>query len=52
MMNKCGFCTQSAPDGECCHTVQAPREQHCKKAIELMVKALGKKKEQSEDNVY
>ena len=39
-MTKCDFCTQSRPDGTCKYSSQWVREDYCKKAINLMVKAL------------
>lgn len=40
-MTKCDFCIQSNPNGECHWSIQAARDDDCKKAIEKMVKALG-----------
>lgn len=42
-MNKCDFCTQSGPNGECFWPTQALRESDCRKAIRQMVEALGNK---------
>ena len=39
-MTKCDFCTKSSPGGKCYWSMQAAREDDCKKAIEKMVKAL------------
>ena len=43
-MKKCDFCTQCDQNGKCVWTLQGLRQEHCKKAIKLMVKALGKEK--------
>lgn len=42
-MKKCDFCTKSTASGKCLTTYSAEKEQYCEKAIEQMVKALGKK---------
>ena len=39
-MTKCDFCTYSSPDGKCFWSSQVAASSYCKKAIELMVKAL------------
>lgn len=39
-MTKCDFCTKSDPSGKCYWTIQACREDDCKKAIKLMTQAL------------
>ena len=39
-MTKCDFCTKSGPNGKCFWSMQSTRETDCRKAIELMVKAL------------
>lgn len=45
-MTKCDFCTEYIPeDKECYWVAQVNRREHCKKAIENMVKAFGNKHE-------
>lgn len=39
-MTKCDFCTKSSPNGKCYWSVQAFREDDCKDAIKLMIKAI------------
>lgn len=39
-MTKCDFCTKSSPSGKCYWNLQGSREDDCRKAIELMTKAL------------
>ena len=39
-MTKCDFCTKSSPQGKCYWSLQSCRENDCRKAIELMTKAL------------
>lgn len=46
-MTKCDFCTESNERGECNWDSWAMRREFCKKAIHLMVKALGKQKKGS-----
>jgi hypothetical protein len=47
-MNKCDFCAYSSPNGECYWTGKANRIPFCKRAIELMVKTLGKSRKGGE----
>ena len=42
-MTKCDFCAKSSPSGQCYWSSQVLREKDCKRAIEQMVKVLGKK---------
>lgn len=39
-MTKCDFCTKSNTQGKCYWSIQSCRENDCRKAIELMIKAL------------
>lgn len=43
-MTKCDFCVYSHPDGTCHWVKQSNREPYCKHAIKIMVKCLGKEK--------
>lgn len=40
-MTKCDFCTRSDCKGNCTVVIEAFREDYCKKAIRLMIQALG-----------
>lgn len=45
-MTKCDFCTEYIPEEKGCYWIsQILRREHCKKAIENMVKAFGNKRE-------
>lgn len=49
-MTKCDFCTESSPSGKCFWTSPACREDYCKKAIALMVKALSSEQTDKQNN--
>ena len=38
--NRCDFCNQQQPDGECFWSLHSNREKYCEKAINKMIKVM------------